>query len=65
MGVVADWVCWCAELFFIVATFADHPDKQRSAGFDVGGLRVFLVPDVGWQMLLGGDCCCVAVCVNM
>jgi len=37
---------WCTELFFLGATFADHPDKQRAAGFD-GGLHVFLVPDVG------------------
>jgi len=31
------------ELFFIGVTVADHPDNKRSAGFDVGGLHVFLV----------------------
>ena len=56
---------WCTELLFVGAAFADHPDKQRSAGFGVGGLRVFLVPDGGWRMLLCSDCCRVAVLINM
>ncbi len=66
---VGDGCCcrlgWYTDLFCIGVTFSDHPDDQRSAGFDVGGLLVCLVLHDGGRMLLGSGCCHVVVFIIM
>jgi len=52
------------KLFFGGGAVADHPDKERSAGFDAGRLRFLLVPAVKCRMMLCSDWC-RAVCINM